>query len=103
MAAAAAAGFLVGRLGRGLKAASDADDAIDTPQNQFSASNSPHDTAHTQAYDINRQAQAPTPTPPAPPTRGYEPGGCQPAPGYQQPPVPNHPPPTPSYQRTASP
>ena len=91
LALAAGAGLLVGRLGRGLKAASD--DSND------GASQGPANSHNAQGADTSRQGyDAPAPLPPAPtypPTPGYGTGGgYEPSPGYQQPPgAPSYPPP----------
>jgi ElaB/YqjD/DUF883 family membrane-anchored ribosome-binding protein len=91
LALAAGAGLLVGRLGRGLKAATD--------------------DSNDQASEPAGQGYAPTPTP-YPPTSGYgydpasgypppseAPGYPSQAPGYDQPQVPGYPPPqAPGYQ-----
>lgn len=104
LAAAAAAGFLVGRFGRGLKAANDTStDSASTPESRIGSN-----TGRTQAYDVHRQAHVastPAPTVPTyPPTRGYDQSGYQPAPGHQQQPPPsNYPPQAPNYQRPDSP
>ncbi len=93
LALAAGAGFLVGRLGRGLKAASnDSDDnaSLEGPGN----------TPKPRMGDTSGRAYAAAPPPPVPtypPAPGYDPGGYQPAPGYQQPPAPAYPPPASSY------
>ena len=90
LAAAAGAGFLVGRLGRGLKAATDESGESDSPQG-------PGNTSR-QGY-----ASAPLPPVPAyPPAPGYDPSRYQPAPGYQQPPAPSYPPPSPGYPQGPS-
>jgi ElaB/YqjD/DUF883 family membrane-anchored ribosome-binding protein len=88
LALAAGAGLLVGRLGRGLKAASD-------DGNDGTSSRSP-------SADISATGYAPAPTPSVPthpPTPGYGPsGGYEPAPGYvPPPPAPNYPPPAQNY------
>ena len=89
LAVAAGAGFLVGRLGRGLKAASD--DSNDSGDNA-----SPQDFGNTpnpRMADTSPQGYATAPPPPVPaypPTPGYDPSGYQPAPGYQQPPAPSY-------------
>jgi hypothetical protein len=108
LALAAGAGLLVGRLGRGLKAAHDDSNDGAPPQG-------PTNTPNTRIDDTSRQGYAaPAPLPPAPtypPTQGYAPsGGYEPAPGYQQPPAapgyspqaPGYPPP-PSYPPPTTP
>jgi hypothetical protein len=101
LALAAGAGFLVGRLGRGLKAASD--DSNDSGDNA-----SPQDFGTTpcpRMVDTTPQGYATVPQPPVPPyppTPGYDPNGYQPAPGYQQPPAPSYPPPSPGYPQGRS-
>jgi ElaB/YqjD/DUF883 family membrane-anchored ribosome-binding protein len=92
LALAAGAGLLVGRLGRGLKAAND-DDSNDGAAPQGSAN-----SHNAQWDDTSRQGYAPALT--YPPTPGYGTGrGYEPAPGYQQPPgAPSYPPPqAPAY------
>jgi len=104
LAIAAGAGLLVGRLGRGLKAANG------------DSSGSGSDRSHG-SPDTSRQGNA-QPLPPSsgyeqggyqgapayPQTPGYQsapnyaPGGYQPGPGYQQPPAPTYPP-NPGYQQ----
>ena len=105
LAIAAGAGLLVGRLGRGLKAANG------------DSSGSGSDRSHG-SPDTGRQGNA-QPLPPSssgyeqggyqgapayPQTPGYQsapnyaPGGYQPGPGYQQPPAPTYPP-NPGYQQ----
>jgi len=105
LAIAAGAGLLVGRLGRGLKAANG------------DSSESGSDRSHG-SPDTGRQGNA-QPLPPSssgyeqggyqgapayPQTPGYQsapnyaPGGYQPGPGYQQPPAPTYPP-NPGYQQ----
>ncbi len=104
LAIAAGAGLLVGRLGRGLKAANE------------DSSESGSDRSHG-SPDTSRQGNA-QPLPPSsgyeqggyqgapayPQTPGYQsapnyaPGGYQPGPGYQQPPAPTYPP-NPGYQQ----
>jgi ElaB/YqjD/DUF883 family membrane-anchored ribosome-binding protein len=95
LAIAAGAGFLVGRLGRGLKAASD-----DSNDNGYNASPQKfNDTPKPGRADTTPRGYAsvpPPPAPPQPPTPGYQPSGYPP-PGYQQPPPPNYPPPAPNY------
>ena len=96
LALAAGAGLLVGRLGRGLKAA--AHDDTNGAASSGSGSGSPA----PQASDASAAGYAPPPAPPAPtypPPPGHDPrfngpgGGYDPA-GYQQPPgVPSAPPP----------
>lgn len=88
LALAAGAGLLVGRLGRGLKAASD-------DSNDGAVSRAP-------IADTPATGYAPPPSPSAPtypPTPGYGPsGGYDPASGYTPPPpAPNYPPATPNY------
>ena len=94
LAVAAGAGFLVGRLGRGLKAASDDsnDNGNDASPQDFGNTPNPRIAGtRPQGY-----ASDPQPQPPYPPTPGYDPSGYPP-PGYQQPPAPSYPPPAPSY------
>ena len=105
LAAAAGAGFLVGRLGRGLKAASD-----DSGDNT-----SPGNAPDLRMGDTSRQGYAAAPQPPVPgypPAPGDAPSGYQPGPyqqppappGYQQPPAPpgyQQPPPPPGYRPPA--
>ena len=101
LALAAGAGFLIGRLGRGLKAA--ADDSNDSGNNA-----SPQDFRHTPSprlADTTPQGDATAPPPPVPaypPATGYDPGGYQPAPGHQQPPAPSYPPPSPGHRQGPS-
>ena len=92
LALAAGAGLLVGRLGRGLKAASDDSSDGTAPQGPANASNTPSAATSGQGY-------APPPLPPVPTypsTPGYDRGGYDPAPGYPPPP------PAPSYPPQAS-
>jgi ElaB/YqjD/DUF883 family membrane-anchored ribosome-binding protein len=91
LALAAGAGLLVGRLGRGLKAASD-------DSNDGAGSRGSGNSHNAQRADASRQGYVNAPLPPAPtypPTPGYGTGGgYQPSPGYQQPPgAPSYPPP----------
>ena len=105
LALAAGAGFLVGRLGRGLKAATD--DSNDSGNNA-----SPQDfgdTPNPRMADTRPQGYATVPLPPVPaypPAPGDDPSGYQPAPGYQQPPAPppapSYPPPSPGYPQGPS-
>jgi hypothetical protein len=99
LALAAGAGLLVGRLGRGLKAASD-DDSHD--------GTTPQAPGNTQGGDTSRQGYASAPLPPAPPyppTPGYGGGGAyDPAPGYQPPAGrPNYPSQAPAYPQPQAP
>jgi ElaB/YqjD/DUF883 family membrane-anchored ribosome-binding protein len=97
LAVAAGAGFLVGRLGRGLKAASNDSGGNASPEG-------PGNTPKPRMGDTSGRANAAAPPPPVPtypPAPGYDPGGYQPAPGYQQPPAPAYPPPAPSYPQPA--
>ncbi len=91
LAITAGAGFLLGRLGRGLKAAND-----DSSESSADASaQGPGGGAPSGVGDNSRQGNATAPLPPVP---AYPPGpGYQPpqAPGY--PPAPSYPPPAPSY------
>ena len=95
LALAAGAGFLVGRLGRGLKAASDDsnDNGNDASPKDFGNTPNPR-IANTRPQSYATAPQPPVP--PYPPTPGYDPSGYPP-PGYQQPPAPSYPPPAPSY------
>ncbi len=91
LAVTAGAGFLLGRLGRGLKAAND-----DSSERSADASaQGPGGGAPSGVGDSSRQGYATAPLPPVPaypPAPGYQ----QPPPGYQQPP-PGYPPQTPGY------
>ena len=96
LALAAGAGFLVGRLGRGLKAATD--DSGDSGNNASPQDSG--DTPNLRMGDTSPQGYATAPLPPVPaypPAPGYDPSRYQPAPGYQQPPASGYPPPAPSY------
>ena len=101
LAIAAGAGFLVGRLGRGLKAASDGSgDSGDNTSPQ-----GPGNAPDLRMGDTSRQGYANAPLPPVPaypPAPGYDPSRYQPAPGYQQPPAPSYPPPSPGYPQGPS-
>ena len=102
LAVAAGAGFLVGRLGRGLKAASDGSGDNTSPQG-------PGNAPDLRMGDTGRQGYANAPLPPVPayppPAPGDAAGGYQtgpyqqppPPPGYQQPPAP------PGYQQPPAP
>ena len=104
LALAAGAGLLVGRLGRGLKAAND-------DSNDGTAPLRPANAPNTQVGDTSGQGYAPTPIPPVPtypPTPGYRSGGYDPAPGYPPPspppsPAPSYPPQAPGYQQPQAP
>ena len=105
LALAAGAGLLVGRLGRGLKAAADEDG--DTGRGEHAAPGVPTNPSRTLAGNSTDVSQGhvaapvpPAPAYPAPPTHnpsGYQPG----AGGYQQPPTPSYPPQPPAYQTPA--
>ena len=89
LALAAGAGLLVGRLGRGLKEATDDSSGGTAPQSPANASNTPSAATSSQGY-------APPPLPPVPTypaTPRYHRGGYDPAPGYPPPP------PAPSYRQ----
>ena len=111
LAITAGAGLLLGRLGRGLKAAND-------DSNESSADASAQGSGGTPTYgtgDNSREGYATTPLPPVPaypPAPGYQqpaPGYQQPAPGYQQPapgyqqPAPGYQQPPPGYQQPQAP
>ncbi len=99
LAIAAGAGLLVGRLGRGLKAANDDSQETGAEQGAGPGQGAP-DTSH-QGY-----------AEPMPPQPGYQQGGYQPAPAYPQPqayqpgsgyqPAPGHQP-APGYRQPAPP
>jgi hypothetical protein len=103
LAAAAAAGFLVGRLGRGLKAANDAPSS----QSRELTSSPAESTTRAQPYDLHRQAPvAPTAVPPVP---AYPPAPAYDTSGYRRPdptprvaPPTNYPPPAPGYREESS-
>ncbi len=95
LAIAAGAGLLVGRLGRGLKAAND-DDSNSGDIGGNSSARGPGSAPNLGAGENSRQGYATTPPPQVPvypPAPGYQ----QPAPGYQQPP-PGYRQPAPGYQ-----
>jgi len=95
LAIAAGAGLLVGRLGRGLKAAND-DDSNSGDSGGNSSARGPGSAPNLGAGENSRQGYATTPPPQVPvypPAPGYQ----QPAPGYQQPP-PGYQQPAPGYQ-----
>ncbi len=100
LAIAAGAGLLVGRLGRGLKAAND----DDGNSGGNSSARGPGSAPNLGAGENSRQGYATTPPPQVPvypPAPGYPqpaPGYPQPAPGFQQPPAPTYPP-NPGYQQ----
>jgi ElaB/YqjD/DUF883 family membrane-anchored ribosome-binding protein len=89
LAIAAGAGFVVGRLGRGLKAASD--DSNDSGDNASSGGSINTPNPQMSASSPQGYATAPPAYRPAP---GYDPSL---APGYQQPRTPSYPPPPSSY------
>jgi ElaB/YqjD/DUF883 family membrane-anchored ribosome-binding protein len=99
LAIAAGAGLLVGRLGRGLKAAND----DDGNSGGNSSARGPGSAPNLGAGENSRQGYATTPPPQVPvypPAPGYPqsaPGYPQPAPGFQQPP-PGYRQPAPGYQ-----
>jgi len=95
LAIAAGAGLLVGRLGRGLKAANDDGNSGDSSGANSSA-RGPGSAPNLGAGENSRQGYATTPPPQVPvypPAPGYQ----QPAPGFQQPP-PGYLQPAPGYQ-----
>ena len=111
LAVAAGAGFLVGRLGRGLKAATDDSGDNASPQGPGNAPDLRRGDTSRQGYANAPQPPVPTypPAPDAAPS-GYQPGPYQqppPPPGYQQPPAPpgyQQPPPVPPrYQQPPAP
>ncbi len=85
LAIAAGAGLLVGRLGRGLKAANDDDSNSSDSSGGNSAARSPGSAPNLGAGENPRQGYATTP-PPQVPVYPPAPGYPQPAPGFQQPP-----------------
>jgi len=92
LAITAGAGFLLGRLGRGLKAAND-----DSSESSADASAQGAGGGAPSGVGDSRQGNATAPLPPVP---AYPPGpGYQPpqAPGYPPPQAPGYPPPAPSY------
>jgi len=95
LAIAAGAGLLVGRLGRGLKAAND-DDSNNGDSGGNSSAQGPGSAPNLGAGENSRQGYATTP-PPQVPVYPPAPGYPQPAPGYQQPP-PGYRQPAPGYQ-----
>jgi len=95
LAIAAGAGLLVGRLGRGLKAAND-DDGNNGDSGGNSSARGPGSAPNLGAGENSRQGYATTP-PPQVPVYPPAPGYPQPAPGYQQPP-PGYRQPPPGYQ-----
>jgi len=103
LAIAAGAGLLVGRLGRGLKAANDDDSNSGDSSGGNSSARGPGSAPNLGAGENSRQGYATTPPPQVPvypPAPGYQqpaPGYPQPAPGFQQPP-PGYRQPTPGYQ-----
>ena len=107
LAIAAGAGLLVGRLGRGLKAANDDDSNDGDSGGNFSA-RGPGSAPNLGAEENPRQGYATTPPPQVPvypPAPGYQqpaPGYPQPAPGFQQPP-PGYRQPAPGYQQPPPP
>jgi len=104
LAIAAGAGLLVGRLGRGLKAANDDDGNSGDSGGGNSSARGPGSAPNLGAGENSRQGYATTPPPQVPvypPAPGYPqpaPGYPQPAPGFQQPP-PGYRQPTPGYQQ----
>jgi len=100
LAIAAGAGLLVGRLGRGLKAAND----DDGNSGGNSSARGPGSAPNLGAGENSRQGYATTP-PPQVPVYPPAPGYPQPAPGFQQPPpgyrqpAPGYQPPPPGYPR----
>jgi len=104
LAIAAGAGLLVGRLGRGLKAANDDDSSSGDSSGGNSSARGPGSAPNLGAGENSRQGYATTPPPQVPvypPAPGYPqsaPGYPQPAPGFQQPPAPTYPP-NPGYQQ----
>jgi len=103
LAIAAGAGLLVGRLGRGLKAANDDDGNSGDSGGGNSSARGPGSAPNLGAGENSRQGYPTTPPPQVPvypPAPGYPqpaPGYPQPAPGFQQPP-PGYRQPTPGYQ-----
>jgi len=103
LAIAAGAGLLVGRLGRGLKAANDDDGNSGDSSGGNSSARGPGSAPNLGAGENSRQGYATTPPPQVPvypPAPGYQqpaPGYPQPAPGFQQPP-PGYRQPAPGYQ-----
>ncbi len=96
LAIAAGAGLLVGRLGRGLKAANDDDSNSGDSSGGNASARGPGSAPNLGAGENSRQGYATTPPPQVPvypPAPGYQ----QPAPGYQQPP-PGYRQPAPGYQ-----
>jgi ElaB/YqjD/DUF883 family membrane-anchored ribosome-binding protein len=100
LALAAGAGLLVGRLGRGLKAATDNGDGGTAPQRPANAPNAGLAAASGQGYDAGPPA-----VPAYRPTPGYgRSGGYESAPGYPPPPAPSgYPPQAPGYQQPQAP
>jgi ElaB/YqjD/DUF883 family membrane-anchored ribosome-binding protein len=106
LALAAGAGLLVGRLGRGLKAAND-------EGNGAAGSQGPAAGSRGQIADNGGPGYPPAPLPPVPayPPSGYGSGGYDPTPGYPAstpspnypPPAPSYPPPAPSYPQSPAP
>ena len=95
LAIAAGAGLLVGRLGRGLKAAND-DDGNNGDIGGNSSARGPGSAPNLGAGENPRQGYATTP-PPQVPVYPPAPGYPQQAPGFQQPP-PDYRQPAPGYQ-----
>jgi hypothetical protein len=93
LALAAGAGLLVGRLGRGLKAATDdASDQASQPAGQASTTATPTPYPPTSSYGYDPASGYPPPSQ-APGYPPQPPGYYQPqAPGYQAPPSYSHPP-----------
>jgi hypothetical protein len=101
LALAAGAGLLVGRLGRGLKAANDDSNDGAAPQGPGNASNTQVGGTSGKGYAPNPLPQVPT----YPPPPGYDQRrGYAPAPGYPPPPAaPGRPPQAPGYQQPQAP
>jgi len=97
LAIAAGAGLLVGRLGRGLKAANDDDSNSGDSSGGNSSARGPGSAPNLGAGENSRQGYATTP-PPQVPVYPPAPGYPQQAPGIQQPP-PDYRQPAPGYQQ----
>ena len=99
LALAAGAGFLVGRLGRGLKRTATTAATTPRPRMLVPPRTPGWSTPPPRVMPPSRHPRSRR----TPPTPGYDPSGYQPAPGYQgrQPPAPS-PAPSPGYPQGAS-